>query len=212
MFCPNCGAALVDQSPFCGHCGTATSASGIVARKEVQPYLPIEQAKKASTGMKSLLTAGYVCALVALIFLPPAFSLAAIVIGILVLARGKVGHGIAIIVIGATCGYVGMYFGDFVWRSFVTPRSYSSQPSDTAPLAPTTQDWHVVSIKSRVTESNDVYSQYSWKLTIRNDSDLPAVFYGTVEFQDADGFELTHEQVNLDRGQVPAASDGEIGR
>jgi hypothetical protein len=143
--------------------------------------------------MKRLLTAGYVCALVPLIFLPPAFGLAAVLIGVIVLARGRVGHGIAIVVLAVTCGYVGMYFGDFVWRSFVTPRPYNSQPSDTAPLVPLAQtplpqDWHVVSIETRVIESNDLESRYAWKVTIQNDSSDASGFQGEIEFLDADGF------------------------
>lgn len=44
MFCHNCGAALADQSLFCGSCGTRTRASGVVAREEGPPRLAIEQA------------------------------------------------------------------------------------------------------------------------------------------------------------------------
>ncbi len=158
--------------------------------------------------MKTLLIAGYVCALVALIFLPPAFALAAIVIGVIVLARGRIGNGIAIIVIGAVCGYYGLFFGDAIWRTLNNPRSSSSQSSSTvAPSlpAPMTQDWHVVSIDGRITESDETQTRYAWKLIIRNDSTEPAVFDGKVEFQDADGF-IVETDSDWDM-QVPAESD-----
>jgi hypothetical protein len=71
------------------------------------------------------------------------------------------------------------------------------------------QDWHVVSIESRITESNQVYTEYSWKLVVQNDSTNPAVFYGTVEFQDADGFKLDDDEVNFNRSvQVAPSSQG----
>jgi len=71
------------------------------------------------------------------------------------------------------------------------------------------QDWHVVSIENHITESNEIYTGYSWKLIIRNDSAAPAVFDGWVEFQDADGFMLADDAVNLDRSiSIAPASEG----
>ena len=202
MFCPKCGAALADQSPFCGQCGTAP------------PRLPIEEAKKVLTdkpGRKqqaetSLLIAGYTCALVALLFLPSAFALAGFVIGIIVLIRGRVGHGVALIVLATTCGYVGMYFGTVVWNSLVTPNTAPYQSQRSSVSRPFATDWHVVSIESRVTESNNVWSKYAWKLTIRNDSAEPAVFSGEIEFQDSDGFIVDSDTaVNM---RVEGSSEG----
>jgi len=105
-----------------------------------------------------------------------------------------------------------MYFGDYIWRNFTNPRSYSSQSSssqsssDIAQPAPSpTQDWHVVSIDGRITESDETQTRYAWKLVIRNDSAQPAVFSGKVEFQDADGFIVeTDSDWNM---QVAAESD-----
>jgi|SRR5271166_2440439 len=211
MFCHNCGAALADRSPFCGSCGTAARASRIVARAEGPPHSAVERVGKVPTGMKKLLIAGYVSGFVALLFLPPAFGLAGIVIGIIALAKGRVGHGIALIVIAVTCGFFGMYIGWIGLGNLLlqlqTPVPSRSTQSPAA--QPIVRDWHVVSIESRVTESNNVYSVYSWKLTIRNDSAEPAVFHGWVEFQDSDGFKLADDAVNIERDiQVPAASEG----
>jgi hypothetical protein len=49
-------------------------------------------------------------------------------------------------------------------------------------------DWRVVSLESRLIEPNDIYSKYSWKLTIQNDSSELTGFQGEIEFLDADGF------------------------
>lgn len=87
--------------------------------------------------------------------------------------------------------------------------SDQAQESRAAQASAQDKIWHVVSIESRVTESNNVYSVYSWKLTIRNDSAMPAVFHGWVEFQDADGFKLADDAVNIERDtQVAPASEG----
>src|SRR5260370_32681625 len=50
------------------------------------------------------------------------------------------------------------------------------------------KNWSIVSVESRVTESNDVWWRDAWKLTLRNDADEPQLFEATIEFQDADGF------------------------
>jgi hypothetical protein len=89
------------------------------------------------------------------------------------------------------------------------PPTATSMPSTRPPQHERKQDWHVISIESRITESNQVYTEYSWKLVVKNDSTEPAVFYGTVEFQDADGFKLDDDEVNLNRSaEVAPASEG----
>jgi len=106
--------------------------------------------------------------------------------------------------------YVDLYALLIPYRVTVVDRTGQSTISSTGPTArPGAQDWHVVSVESRITESNEVYTGYSWKLIIRNDSADPAIFDGWVEFQDADGFKLADDAVNLDRSiQIAPASDG----
>ena len=140
--------------------------------------------------MKSLLIAGYLCALVALFFVPPAFGIAALVIGIIVLAKGRVGHGVALVVIAVTCGFAGMYIGWIGLGNFLLSfQTLTSSQSIQSPVTqPTAEDWHIVSIQGRITSSDDFQTTYAWKLTIRNDATKPAAFNGQVEFQDANGF------------------------
>jgi len=98
--------------------------------------------------MKALLIAGYVCAFVALVFFPPAFGLLAIIIGIVILSKGKVSHGIAVIVLALACGLVCIYMG---WNNLLfevlglyrPPQS----PAASAVGRPTAQDWYIVSIE-----------------------------------------------------------------
>jgi hypothetical protein len=49
-------------------------------------------------------------------------------------------------------------------------------------------DWRVVSVESRLIDSSDVVSKYSWRITIQNDSSELCGFQGEIEFLDADGF------------------------
>ncbi|MCK6684717.1 MAG: hypothetical protein L6R30_20130 [Thermoanaerobaculia bacterium] len=71
----------------------------------------------------------------------------------------------------------------------------SQAPSAPGPGSPTAnpspvaeRQWRIVEVDSRVTESNDTWWRYAWKLTLANDSDLHQAFDATIEFQDADGF------------------------
>lgn len=62
-----------------------------------------------------------------------------------------------------------------------------SHAPETAP-APASDDWEIVSVESRVTETNNSWSKYAWKLTIRNKSGQPQLFDAKIEFKDRDGF------------------------
>jgi hypothetical protein len=53
--------------------------------------------------------------------------------------------------------------------------------------------WRIVEVESRVTESNDIWWRYAWRLMLANDSQKPMVFDATIEFQDADGFVIDRD-------------------
>lgn len=61
-----------------------------------------------------------------------------------------------------------------------------SPAANASPVAE--RQWRIVEVDSRVTESNDTWWRYAWKLTLANDSDMHQAFDATIEFQDADGF------------------------
>jgi hypothetical protein len=81
----------------------------------------------------------------------------------------------------------------------------SSPARAEVPTTPSEKDWRIASVDTRVTESNNVWSKYAWKLTLRNDSDQPQVFRGTIEFQDSDGFIV--DTGNANDMLVPAKSE-----
>lgn len=74
VFCRGCGKEIHESAPICPHCGAPQYVKGTAAPANV------------STG---LLVCGYASALL--------FPFAGIVIGIMVLIRGAIGHGIAIL-------------------------------------------------------------------------------------------------------------------
>jgi hypothetical protein len=48
--------------------------------------------------------------------------------------------------------------------------------------------WEIVSIDTRVTESNNVWSRFAWKLEVKNTGSEVIRLDATIEFQDKDGF------------------------
>ena len=72
------------------------------------------------------------------------------------------------------------------------------------PTMPEEKQWRIVEISSRVTESNNTWWRYAWRLTLANDSQKPMIFNATIEFQDADGFVIDQDSEN---GLIPASSE-----
>lgn len=162
--------------------------------------------------MKTLATVGCICALFALVFLPPILAGIAMLFGVGLIAKAKVEQGIAIIVLACACGYFGISsgaslnssFGGMLWgyipvESLLHP-DLNQRAAD--------QGWRLVSLESQATKTQDGYWVCSWKLTVRNDSAHPATFHGSIEFQDAQGAPLGSESVNADRA-APVAGGSE---
>jgi hypothetical protein len=59
----------------------------------------------------SAIYAGYLLCVIALFLFPPILGLAAFVLGIIVIAQGNAGHGVAIILLSVICALAGMFFG-----------------------------------------------------------------------------------------------------
>jgi hypothetical protein len=71
-----------------------------------------------------------------------------------------------------------------------TPSSARAESTEKNPRVspPKADETEIVSIDTRVTESNSTWSKYAWKLTLRNKSARPARFEATIEWYDSDGF------------------------
>ncbi len=85
------------------------------------------------------------------------------------------------------------------------PPATARPASVAAAPAAVEKEWEIVSIDSRVTESNDTWSKYAWKLTMRNKGATPRAFRATIEFQDKDGFIIDTD--SSDTFVVPANAD-----
>jgi hypothetical protein len=61
--------------------------------------------------------AGYICAGISILFLPPLFALIALGCGIYNASKGRTGYGIAQIILAIACGISGMILGAIVMTS-----------------------------------------------------------------------------------------------
>jgi hypothetical protein len=56
------------------------------------------------------------------------------------------------------------------------------------PVADKAKEWEIISFDTRVTESNNTWSRFAWKLQMKNNGNQPFHFDALIEFQDKDGF------------------------
>jgi hypothetical protein len=75
-------------------------------KKSVEPLPPPK-----SAGVGGEVVGGYICAVLSLLFFPLVFAIAAFVCGIVALTKGKIGHGIAILVLSSIFCFIGMVIG-----------------------------------------------------------------------------------------------------
>ena len=108
VFCRECGAPINRKAVICTQCGVPQHSEGGEFSFPTGGSAP--RAAKQAQG-NGLIAAGYVCAAIALLFLPPVFALVAFIIGIINLTRNQVGHGIAQIILSVICGFFGMVIG-----------------------------------------------------------------------------------------------------
>ena len=66
------------------------------------------------------------------------------------------------------------------------------------------QKWEVIDIKTKITEKNNVFWQFSWRLTVKNNFARPISLSGEIEFQDKEGFIVDKERLHAI--DVPANS------
>ncbi|PYK98097.1 MAG: hypothetical protein DME19_13875 [Verrucomicrobia bacterium] len=58
-----------------------------------------------------LIATGYILALIALVFIPIAFAVGGLVVGIVNITRGSTGHGITQVILSVACGIIGVLVG-----------------------------------------------------------------------------------------------------
>ena len=52
----------------------------------------------------------------------------------------------------------------------------------------------IVALDTRITESNDMFWQYAWKLRVKNETDSRLEMDAHLKWLDADGFEVDHDR------------------
>ncbi len=146
--------------------------------------------------MSSLTIAGCVCGLLALFVLPWLFAPVGLLLGVVALTKGRVENGLAVIVLAGACGYYGVSapanFIDELWSSVDLKTVLKPETKSAAASA---ADWSIVSLETQMITSGDADPVCSWKLVVKNDSAQPAVFHGSIEFQDAHGIKVSQDQV-----------------
>ena len=144
--------------------------------------------------MKTLTIAGCIFACLSLCFWPAPFTMLAMAMGIVLLAKGKWEHGLAVVIFAGTCGYYAMSswmpLGGAVQAAPLKVMMIDN--STQQPVSP--QDWRVLSLESRVI-NKDEGPVCEWKLVVRNESLQPAMFLGSLQFQDNRGTTLTEGRI-----------------
>lgn len=172
--------------------------------------------------MKTLTIFGCICATAALVFLPAVFAPLAMLIGVLTLTRGKLEHGVVVIVLAGACGYYAMA-GWMPLSGFpeTVPIEASFENSPQLPPA-SPSDWRLLSLQTRMVSNNDERPVYAWKLVVRNEGLQPAMFHGSLQFQDpsgvtlvqgkVEGYEVPAGTVGVFTGSLPLNSRGRVAR
>ncbi|OGO03493.1 MAG: hypothetical protein A2Y72_00575 [Chloroflexi bacterium RBG_13_53_26] len=105
MFCPKCGKEQLGDESFCRYCGAEQALPGGAAGAT-----PSQQ-RKSATGF---VVGSAVCAAIALLFFPPIFGVAGIVLGYFAFRRNRLAGTICMVVSGI-CMIVGVVLGLWVW-------------------------------------------------------------------------------------------------
>jgi hypothetical protein len=145
--------------------------------------------------MRSLTIAGCICGGLALFILPAVFAPLGLIFGVAALAKGRAENGLAVIVLALVCGYYGftnsLHFMNLWTAGDIVDMLRSAPP----PPAAGDTNFHVVSLQTRVTNSDEVDPVCAWRLEVKNDSKQIATYRGVIEFQDEHGAKISEDHV-----------------
>jgi len=149
--------------------------------------------------MSSLTIAGFLFGLVSLFFLPVVFAPLGMGLGVVTLLKGRAENGLAVIVIAAVCGYFGFASTlplDNPWNT-ESVRTVESWFNNSPPVAvlPANDVWQVVSLESHVSQDGDDDPVCSWRLVVKNNSQQPTTFHGTIDLQDSQGVSVVQDPI-----------------
>jgi ribosomal protein L40E len=116
IFCPECGTQVSEHAQQCMKCSypiyKLKNYNGYQNKSTYNNYSNNTSINKAPINSNdSLIIWGYVVACLSFLILPVFFLLIGIVIGIITIAKGHSGHGIAHIVLSIILGTIGTIIG-----------------------------------------------------------------------------------------------------
>jgi len=100
IFCPDCGKEVSDNANICPNCAYPLSK----LRNQTQEFAPVYQNNQ-------LIIAGYIFAFLSFFIFPIFFMLVGIILGIINLVKGAIGHGILQIILSLIFGLLGTFIG-----------------------------------------------------------------------------------------------------
>lgn len=105
VFCSKCGKEHIGEVRYCSNCGADLGSPSFA------PVAAPSQQSKSATGF---VIASAICAAVALLFLPPVFGIAGIVLGYFAFRRNRTAGTICMI-ISAICMVAGVMLAIWAW-------------------------------------------------------------------------------------------------
>ncbi len=172
--------------------------------------------------MRSLTIAGCIFGVLALFFLPVIFAPLGMVFGVAALAKGRAENGLAVIVLAAVCGYYGFTNSLHIMNLWTTADVVNMLRPASPTVAVGDNNFHVVSLQTRVTNTDEVDPICNWRLEVKNDSHQQATFHGVIEFQDEHGVKISEDRVTgypvaagtvgVFTGSLPVKSKTKIAR
>jgi|GEM_PF-1686112 len=108
IHCPDCGTSVSEHALMCPKCSYPVQRI-----KQPQQMVTILNDIGKQNDNNGLIVSGYIMACVSLLFYPILFLTAGIVVGIVTISKGSIGHGVAHIVLSLVLGVIGVLLGVF---------------------------------------------------------------------------------------------------
>lgn len=110
IFCPECGTQMSEHAKQCNICSYPIQK--LRFNNQASNFTTTTFSENKSSDINStLIISGYVVAFLSLLIFPVIFLIAGIVIGIINLTKGNIGHGIVHIILSVIFGVIGMISG-----------------------------------------------------------------------------------------------------
>jgi hypothetical protein len=111
IYCPDCGTQISEHAQHCTTCSYPISK----LKNNNSSFNNFNNNYQKNSTIRnsndSLIVLGYIIAFLSLLFLPLLFIIVGIVVGIVTITKGHVGHGVAHILLSLVLGIIGFVMG-----------------------------------------------------------------------------------------------------